>query len=378
MNMPKFKPYHYKQTAMIALNYEDQLQEGITSSGEIPWYCKTHIIFKALSYDSVPHFTTNAATEWSGTFKERTQKRDKIKRHIRYHLNEHKKMDQSESRDEIRLQRTQQSIDTLNKAFDRIDPFLNAESPRMGQGKKPKEVKSNITDNDSAKMSTSKGTIQGYTGIAATDKKHQIIIHAQAFGEGREHHTLPPVLNTIKACYPRLGINNTIFQEDTVVTADTGYANESNMQYLYEQNMDGYIPDNKFRRRDEKFTDHKTRYGNRTLTGKTTGKTTTKQNRLLAREFIFDPISMTCPCPAGETIRYRHTGTDEHGNLKAFFEGRLMQCHHCEIKTHCMSVVEPVFAHIGSNKGLKRFSLRGNKEGTRPVAIVLYSAYLEK
>ena len=26
--MPTFKPYNYKQTAMIALNYEDQLQPG--------------------------------------------------------------------------------------------------------------------------------------------------------------------------------------------------------------------------------------------------------------------------------------------------------------------------------------------------------------
>ena len=58
----------------------------------------------------------------------------------------------------------------------------------MGQGKKPKEVKSNITDNESAKMTTSKGTIQGYNGVASVDKKHQVIVDAQAFGEGQEHH----------------------------------------------------------------------------------------------------------------------------------------------------------------------------------------------
>jgi transposase len=499
MNMPKFKPYNYKQTAMIALNYEDQLQagtfeyaihylienkldlsvfypryqnddngrpaydpaillkiilfaysKGITSSREIQWCCENNIIFKALSCDSVPHFTTiaafvsergdeiaelfeqmllvcdqqgllgnelfaidgcklpsNAAKEWSGTFKELEQKRDKIKRQIRYHLNEHQKMDQNESRDDARLQRTQQSIDTLNKAFDRIDQFLNVESPRMGQGKKPKEIKSNVTDNDSAKMSTSKGTLQGYTGVAAVDKKHQIIVHAQAFGEGQEHHTLQPVLNNIKTSYQRLGISDNIFQEGAVVTADTGYANEANMQYLYEQNIDGYIPDNKFRSRDEKFADQKAKYGKRT----TTGKVTDKQERIPASSFVFDPMAMSCQCPAGETISYRHTGKDEHGNLKAFFEGRLLQCRHCEIKTQCMknpaaadhrkgngrqvsfilskhrganytdwmkhrvdsdkgkqiyshrmSVVEPVFANICSNKGLKRFGLRGKKK----------------
>ena len=38
-------------------------------------------------------------------------------------------------------------------------------------------------------MTTSKGTIQGYNGVATVDRKHQIIIDAQTFGEGQEHHT---------------------------------------------------------------------------------------------------------------------------------------------------------------------------------------------
>ena len=34
--------------------------KGITSSREIEWCCHTNIIFKALSCDTVPHFTTIA------------------------------------------------------------------------------------------------------------------------------------------------------------------------------------------------------------------------------------------------------------------------------------------------------------------------------
>ena len=34
-------------------------------------------------------------------------------------------------------------------------------------------------------MTTSKGTIQGYNGVADVDKKYQIIVDAQAFGEAR-------------------------------------------------------------------------------------------------------------------------------------------------------------------------------------------------
>ena len=100
---------------------------GITSSREIQWCCETNIIFKALSCDTVPHFTTiaafvssypeeieqlfeqillvchkqgllgndlfaidgckmssNAAKEWSGTFKELEEKKQKIRSRIRH------------------------------------------------------------------------------------------------------------------------------------------------------------------------------------------------------------------------------------------------------------------------------------------------------
>jgi len=129
----------------------------------------------------------------------------------------------------------------------------------MGKGKIKREVKSNITDNDSAKMSTSKGTIQGYNSIATVDRKHQIIVDAQAFGEGQEHHTLQPVLNTVFERFERLGID----LDDPVITADTGYANEANMKYLHENDINGYIPDNQFRQRDPKFTQQQTKHGKR-------------------------------------------------------------------------------------------------------------------
>ena len=104
-------------------------------------------------------------------------------------------------------------------------------------------------------MTTSKGTIQGYNGVAAVDKKHQVIIDAQAFGHGQEHHALQPVLETIKDRYQRLCIRKDVYKgrHKVTVTADTGYANEDNMQYLHDSGIDAYIPDNQFRSRDPKF-----------------------------------------------------------------------------------------------------------------------------
>ena len=492
--MPKFLPYDYSQSSMVVINFQDQLQpgtfehavhylidnkldlsvfyprfrneetgrpafdpaillkiilfaysKGITSSREIEWCCKTNVIFKALSCDTEPHFTTlagfvsrcpeeieqifeqvllicheqgllgnelfaidgckmpsNAAKEWSGTFKELEQKRAKLKRQIRYHLKEHNNVDKQESRDEERLKRSEQAIKTLNAAHDKVDRFLKISSPRMGQGKRPREVKSNITDNESAKMTTSKGTIQGYNGIAAVDKKHQIVVDAQAFGEGQEHHTLQPVTEAIKDRYNRLGISDDIYAQGTVVTADTGFANEKNMQYLHERQINGYIPDNRFRSRDPKFTDQKTKYGKRHA-----GEA--KHPTLPTSDFEFDPVNLTCRCPAGEQISLYSQRIDDLGHLKVYFQGRLLQCRHCSLKDRCMrnpsaanhrkgkgrqvsfiiekgqrapnytdwmkhrvdsprgrqiyshrmSVVEPVFGNIGTNKRLNRFSLRG-------------------
>src|SRR5690606_29254444 len=150
--------------------------------------------------------SSNAAKEHSGTLDELAQKREKISRKIRACMKEHRKLDARKPTERDRKQQLAKASDTLSKEFDRIDQFLKTAAPRMGQAKRPKEVKSNITDNESAKMTTSKGTLQGYNGVATVDKKHQIIVDAQAFGHGQEHHTLKPVLESLEERYQSLGI----------------------------------------------------------------------------------------------------------------------------------------------------------------------------
>lgn len=270
---------------------------------------------------------SNAAKEWSGTFKELEQKRNKIKRQIRYHLKEHKKADQNDTRDEQRRKRSEQAIDTLNKAHEKIDSFLKTSSPRMGNGKIRKEVKSNITDNQSGKMTTSKGTIQGFNGLATADKKNQIIVDAQAFGEGQEYHTLQPILEKIKERYARLGISEDIYDEDVIVTADTGFANEDNMKYLHENEINGYIPDNQFRSRDPKFADQKSKYGKRNKS-----KETQSSKMFKSADFSFDVERKTCTCPVGKEMWLKSERQDGFGNNKVYYEGRLTDCRNCKQK----------------------------------------------
>ena len=426
--------------------------KGITSSREIAWNCRHNIIFMALSCQSAPHFTTiaefisghcdaieslfeqvllvcdqqgllgnelfaidgckmpsNAAKEFSGTHKELKVKRDKIKQLIRHHTQKHQQqdlLDQAEESNEHKAQqaRHQQAIETLNKAADKIENFLNNNEPRMGKGKRIAEVKSNITDNESAKMTTSKGTIQGYNGIASVDKKHQIIIGADAFGEGQEHHTLQPIIEGIKTRYQKLGLSHDILAEGTIITADTGFANEANMRYLHENEINAYIPDNKFRGRDPKFKGQKKKHPRVSR-----AKDPSINISLFNKDFDFDPIKQSCVCPAGQTLSHRGIREDNAGQKRIYFTGRTTQCRDCKKKRHCMknpksadhgkgngrqvsfilkkkpthtdwmkhrvdsdkgkriyshrmSVVEPVFGNLEFNKKLTRFSLRGLKK----------------
>jgi len=47
-------------------------------------------------------------------------------------------------------------------------------------------------------------------------------------------------------------------------------------------------------------------------------------------------MNKTCTCPAGEVISYRGERNDINGKTKAWFEGRLLQCRHCDLKHRCM------------------------------------------
>tara|TARA_R110002073_G_scaffold188563_1_gene347426 strand:- start:396 stop:1952 length:1557 start_codon:yes stop_codon:yes gene_type:complete len=491
--MPNFKRYDYNQTAMVVVNFEEQIQpntfeftlhhliedhidlsafeskysndaggrsaydpaillkivlfaysKGITSSREIQWQCEHNIIFKALSCDTVPHFTSiasfvsrypdaiesvfeqvlmvcdqqgllgnelfaidgckmssNAAKEHSGTLEELNNKAKKIRKQIRHCLKEHKKLDGRKPRERERKRRLAQSAETLEKHFKRINDFLKTASPRMGHGKQRKEVKSNITDNESAKMTTGKGTIQGYNGIAAVDQKHQVIVEAQAFGGSQEHHTLQPMLNGLKSRYSAMGVSDDIYTTQAIVTADTGFSDEQNNRYLKDAGINAYIPDNQFRSRDPKFKHQKDKYGKR---HQANAKGIKKV--IPAGDFTFDLKAKTCECPVGNQMWLVSDHNVIEGRRKLTFEGRLTDCRHCPKRAQCMrnpesantraghgrqvsityksgrtatdwmrrrvdsvmgraiyghrmSVVEPVFGNIGTNKGLSRFSLRG-------------------
>ncbi len=130
------------------------------------------------------------------------------------------------------------------------------------------------------------------------------------------------------------------------ITADTGFANAANMEYLHKNTLNAYIPDNQFRSHDPKFADQKIKHGKR--------HQKPKKDRVKvvipASEFNFDPVNLTFICPSGEKLSLIGLRDDEYGNPKAFFHGRLLQCRHCKIKEQCMQNPESADHRKGSGR----------------------------
>ena len=248
---------------------------GVTSSRVIASLCQTDLKFMALAGGESPHFTTianfvsdypdaiadvfqkillvcdesgligkehfaidgcklpsDASKQWSGTHKELKKKAQKMRKAAKKIVDKHRANDGKPGGD-AHKERELQSIETLISNAEKIEQFLSESEPRMGQGKQPKEVQSNITDPDSAKMVTGHGAGQGYVAVTAADEKHQIIVNAEAHGMGQEHSTLIP---TIEGIEENLGID--LSKSEAVITADTGFSSEANMKYLFENGIE--------------------------------------------------------------------------------------------------------------------------------------------
>jgi len=266
--------------------------KGILSSRKIESACNENIIFMALSGDQHPDHSTiadfvsrqcrpikeiftqvlflcaqmdligmeylavdgckissNAAKEHSGTHGELKKKKEKLQSKVDHLLSRHTENDTLAVDTD-----TAKAVDHLNETIGRIGEFLETHSPRMGSSVRSGEVKSNITDNQSAKLKSSNGFIQGYNGLAVVDSKHQVILDTVAVGQNNEADLLPGILDVLPETLEAASIEPRKLGDATLL-ADTAYHTAENLLELSAKGIDAVIPDNKFRSRDERFGD---------------------------------------------------------------------------------------------------------------------------
>ena len=310
--------------------------KGITSSRQIAWQCRYNVLFMALSADTQPHFTTiakfistedesiatafrdvlllcdarglighqmfaidgvklpsNASKEWSGTRSDFEHKVKKIERAVRRMLSTHRREDDESGHDTNSRQRRtdeQQQIETLRAQARKLRAWLKDHDDKPGRTGKPR--KSNITDNESAKMLTGHGVIQGYAAVASVDARHQVVVQASAAGE-TEQSMLVEALQAIESTFEK-----PVLSSVTVLT-DSGFHSDANVRYLFEHGIDGYIADVRFRKRDPRFAD--------AVRHKATRRTSKPVYPYPVSRFEFAKDLSYCICPQGKRL-YRSGG----------------------------------------------------------------------
>jgi hypothetical protein len=194
---------------------------------------------------------SNASKQWSGKIKDLEQKKKKIERKLKVLVDDHIAIDKEEQAVKQKMSASRQrQIQRLEQQAQKVEKWLSKNDKKIGVNKK--ELHSNVTDNDSAKMHTSHGTVQGYNAQAIVDSKNQVIVHGEAIGKGLDNDNLPPVVDGAKKNFERIGKSKDYFK-GKILTADSSYHSVTNLTKCNEEKLDAYIPDNKFRNRDKRF-----------------------------------------------------------------------------------------------------------------------------
>jgi transposase len=330
--------------------------------------------------------SSNASKEWSGTRSELQRKQERLEAKVKELLAEHVQEDDRDDpppgpgggRDRER------QVQRLQKQAERLEKWLKDNDPKYGTT--GKEISSNLTDNESAKMKTSHGVIQGYNSQALIDAKHQVIIHAEAFGRGQDHAHGPPMLDGALENLKRLGHGKEYFA-GKIFTADTNYHSDANLRKCQELRLDAYIPDIYFRRRDPRYAAQR-RYWPR-------------RQRFALEDFHYEEATDHYLCPQGKRLRRIAKKAYGDGLVRKIYVAEAQDCQRCPMQLRCLTarggkkrylrvpigveltnfskrmagkvdselgrqiypqrfaVAEPVFANIRTQKRLDRFTLRG-------------------
>ena len=328
--------------------------------------------------------SSNASKESSGRLSDLEKKKNKIRQKVKRLLKEQIAADKDDDDDFSGPLARERQIDKLQKQADRIESFLKQNGKKIGENKK--ELNSNVTDNDSAKMRTSHGTVQGYNAQAIVDSKHQVIVHGQAIGRGADNANLPPVLDGAKQNLESIGKGKDYFK-GKVLTADWSYHSITNIAKCNSEKLDAYIPDNKFRNRDKRFA---SRVGYRP-----------RSKKFSFADFAYDSDKDEYICPNGKALKRFGKAGRHKGKLIRRYVSAEADCRSCQHRAKCLqnkdakarhlsyyadasgknisqamvekietpkgrriypqriAIVEPVFANIRAHKGMNKFSLRG-------------------
>jgi transposase len=406
--------------------------KGMISSRQIERACQENILFIALSYKHAPDHSTiaafvsamqkeissifsdiltvcdeldllggthfsldgvklsaNVSKEWSGTIDELKHKRDKLQEKLQRVMEEHA---QADKHPQVEIERQKKRERRFQRQVERLNEFLQDREPKCGSD--GKEIQSNAVDNESVKMPSSHGVVQGYNAQALVDSKHQVILAAEAFAS-QDHENLKPMLEGAKKNVAAIRKDKTYFQGKQL-TADSNYHSFNSLTVCRDEKIDAYIPDIQFRKRDPRFADQE-RFKDGVHSRQ---RPDAKPSLFATADFSFDPHKQVYLCPQGKELTCHTRNQTNRYRTYDIYHAHVEDCATCPVKTHCLSksttsrrylsvpvdtqppnlidemkakidtkqgkriyarrlgIVEPVFANICVHKRMHRFTLR--------------------
>jgi transposase len=323
---------------------------------------------------------SNASIDMSGTEEQLKERLAACQKMAEKHIERHARKDAQGIKDEETNERFEKRQKQLNGRIEKIKAFL--QGMKKKEGRNVEEIQSNVTDNESAMIHSSKGFIQGYIGIAVTDQKSQVITSTEAFGSANETEHLPEMLDLNEENLEAAGVKREEGKKP-VMLGDPNYYSEENLRACQERGVEAVIADSQAKRRIG--PDGKNRYD--------------------VDDFKYNEAQDSYECPQGKTLEYKRT-TEQKGIEGKVYQASLKDCKGCQEFTRCswsrkeqseqvqgktlriterngegslcremrkkletveyqdkyadrIQIVEPVFANIRYCKGLNRFTLRG-------------------
>jgi transposase len=410
--------------------------KGMISSRQIEQACRENILFIALSYGFAPDHSTiaafvssmqseiqslfsdillvcdelgllggsyfsldgvklsaNVSKEWSGTFDELKHKRDKLTEKLARVMAEHARADQNP---EVEVERQKKREQRLQSQIERLSGFLEANQPKRGSD--GREIQSNAVDNESVKMPTAHGVVQGYNAQALVDSKHQVILAAEAFAS-QDHDNLQPMLDAARKNVQAIGKSPDYF-EGKQLTADSNYHSLHSLTVCRDEKVDAYIPDIHFRKRDPRFA------GQERFKDGIHGRQRTEKKAAFfsLTDFSFDANRQIYLCPNGKELTCHARNQVNRYRTYDVYHAHPQDCAACPLRARCLSkpgasrrylsvqtgdqppslidemkakmdsddgkrvyarrlvIVEPVFANICVHKHMSRFTLRTKRK----------------
>ncbi|KPK87422.1 hypothetical protein AMJ80_12095 [bacterium SM23_31] len=274
---------------------------------------------------------SNASKQWSGTFKELRHKQKKLEEKVKKLISDHEREDKQEGGSD--RSKKEKQIKRIERRIKRIDKFLNENKPKKGKTKK--ELQSNVTDNHSAKMPTAHGVIQGYNAQALVDNKHQIIVHAEAMGNGQDADNLSPMVDRAKENMKAIGRDENYFK-DKILTADANYHSKKNIEKCEKERIDAYIPDTLHRKRDERFKEQD-RFKDGVNKPPKKRWYTPKRETFSWKEFQYVEEVGKYKCPAGKYLKQMSLKHKSRNKYYRYYQARETDCRECSLKSKCLS-----------------------------------------